>query len=364
MTATGSSEARAATPSPELERRVGEAISPFAVATPARATAHLLAALALFGAGLVAVDAALGELAAGWLVARNGGGWARLAAPLAGLTLATAVQSLVYVKLFLIHHDLTHGCFFGSRRLDAAGALLAGTLVSTSPSVWKREHDRHHRHSNDLDHPQDGQTASWTVARYLGAPPLHRLLYRAANHPFSLLAIVPPAYFLGFMRVRGRLHENLAFAGLAAVLWQGGLLAAYLLPLLPASALGFLLFHAQHTFAGVYRSRGSDWSFFANGMRGASRLVVPDPPVFGAVLRFFLHGVEHHNLHHLRPGIPGHRLASAERAAGELLAGCPRVTLAHALAALRLSLYDEDAGRLVSFREVAARQAAAARLAE
>ena len=136
--------------------------------------------------------------------------------------IAVGLLALLQVRVFLLHHDLCHGSLFSSPRTNRLLAHALGPLASTSTSVWHREHQRHHRDSNNLDRSQDGQTGAWTVARLEAAPAWQRVAYRLVNHPLVLFLLVPPLYFLGFMRAAARWHENLLFACVAATLWWTG----------------------------------------------------------------------------------------------------------------------------------------------
>jgi omega-6 fatty acid desaturase (delta-12 desaturase) len=179
-----------------------------------------------------------------------------------------------------------------------------------------------------------------------------RAAYRVGNDPRVLFSVVPLAYFVVFMRVRARWQENVAVCALWLGLWKLGLAWAHTIPMALAASLGFLMFHAQHTFEGCYRRRGRAWSAFDNGMLGSSLLVLPGGRVLGPAVRFFAHGVEYHHAHHLSPKIPGYRLAACHAEAGALFDACPRVTLRQALATASYNLYDEARGRFVDVRRL------------
>jgi omega-6 fatty acid desaturase (delta-12 desaturase) len=283
------------------------------------------------------------------LAARASDGELPLAMPWAAalvVTLFTLVGT--QVRTFMLHHDMCHGSFLRTRGANRFLATLVGALVSTSPSVWQREHNRHHRDSNNLDREQDGQTASWTLERYRAAPRWQRVVYWLANRRPVLFLVLPPLYFFGFMRLRARLVENLVFAAYAYLLWRLGLLGWFVLSTVLASWVGFLLFHAQHTFDGVLRRHADTWEFFDNAMLGSSFLLLPSGPIIGRCLRWFAYAVEYHHVHHLNPKIPGYRLPSCHHHGGELFDAVPRVTLGDAIRTTRYSLYDDETGRFVS----------------
>lgn len=288
---------------------------------------------------LLTLGACLGALAVG-AVAFARGWWLVFGA-------AVPVLALLQVRVFLLHHDLCHGSLFRDRSTNRAVALLLGPLASTSSSVWDREHQRHHRDSNDLDRSQDGQTGAWTVAQYRAAPAWQRALYRVVNQPLVLFGLVPPLYFLGFMRLAARWYENVLFAAFAAALWWTGAWPVFGVALFPATWFGFLLFHAQHTGHRLVRRRAPEYDFIENGLVGSTCLVGPPIPGFA----WFLYGVEYHHVHHLAPGIPAWRQRTCHDEGGALFAEVPRLTLWDAVKATRLVLYDEARGRLITFAE-------------
>lgn len=337
--------------SPEHRAAVRNHVARFATRDDRRAIWILLSTVATFAFGL-----ALLPHATAWTMEQH----RNLSAGVSGSVLGLAIGVLVtgalglavsgsYVRAFLVHHDLTHGAFFSNPKANRLGALLCGVVSSTSPTTWKREHDRHHKHSNDLDHDQDGQTASWTVEQYCRAPTVHRVLYRLANTPWVLFLIVPPFYFLAFMRLRARWYENLLQLAFYAVVWATGRSTFFLVTFVPAALFGFYVFHLQHTFDGVYKRRGADWDFFDNGMLGSSHLQLPTRGWWGKVLGYFTYGVQYHHIHHLNPGIPAYNLAACQSEGESLFRDCPRVSFWDGLRTASHSLYDEEAG---CFRDV------------
>ena len=69
------------------------------------------------------------------------------------------------------------------------------------------------------------------------------------------------------------------------------------------------------------------------------------------MLRWFTANIGIHHVHHLSSRIPSYRLDEVLRDHSELR-GSNRLTLWQSLRCFRLALWDEDAKRLVSFREV------------
>jgi omega-6 fatty acid desaturase (delta-12 desaturase) len=110
------------------------------------------------------------------------------------------------------------------------------------------------------------------------------------------------------------------------------------------------LFYVQHQFETTSWTRGKAWSFHEAAVYGSSHLAMP------AVLRWFTANIGMHHVHHLCSTIPFYRLPAVLRALPEL-AQLNRLTLRDSVRTVRLALWDEQARRLISFREARALRA-------
>lgn len=170
-------------------------------------------------------------------------------------------------------HELLHGSLLRSRRLCGWFGILTGLPCNISPSVWVFEHSYHHKHSNNLDKRQDGQGASWTLERFESAPLWQKWIYFFLNNRLIFFTIAPIGYFFGFMRIRAQLHENMLASAFFYLLYRFDMLGLHLLSFWFTAAFGFMVFHAQHVFDGIYRRRLEDWDSFENAILGSSLLV-------------------------------------------------------------------------------------------
>lgn len=158
-----------------FRQRVRKHVTRYAQPSTRLAVRSLSTTLAVYASSL-ALMPLLAERAAA-------GPWPQRALWAAAWVTALLTLAGTQVRAFMLHHDMCHGAFTSSRRVDRWLAIFVGALVSTSPSVWRREHNRHHRDSNNLDCERDGQTASWTVQRYRAAPRWQRVLYTSRVPP-------------------------------------------------------------------------------------------------------------------------------------------------------------------------------------
>jgi acyl-lipid omega-6 desaturase (Delta-12 desaturase) len=115
-------------------------------------------------------------------------------------------------------------------------------------------------------------------------------------------------------------------------------------PLLVGGAAGFFLFYVQHQFEDTYWERRDDWTFAESALQGSSYLKLPQP------LQFFTGNIGIHHVHHLNARIPNYNLQRAHDE-NEVFHAVPTLSLWEAARGVRLKLWDEDRGRLVTFAE-------------
>jgi omega-6 fatty acid desaturase (delta-12 desaturase) len=340
-------------PSPQTSRRSLRAeLAQFRDPDAGRSAAQLALTLAIFLAGATcAVHAA------------------RRAYPV-GLALALPC-ALLWVRLFILQHDLGHGSLFRSARLNHVLGSLLGIVTLTPFFRWRATHAAHHATSGNLDARQlDRDIFTMTVREYRTAPALRRLGYRCFRHPAVLFGLIPLFVFTleqrfaygRSVRWRERLSVWGTNAGLALIAlglhaagWLGTTLAVVLPMVAVAGGAGIWLFYVQHQFPQAYWRPRAGWSFDEASIQGSSYLDLPAP------LRWLTADIGVHHVHHLEPTIPYYRLAEAHRS-HPLLATAPRFGLREALRFGAVDLWDEAQARMVRFGEVAARGAKVVRL--
>ena len=277
-----------------------------------------------------------------------------------GLLLAVPAAGFL-VRLFMIQHDCGHGTFFRSRLANDWVGRAIGVLTLTPYDCWRRAHAIHHATSGNLDRRGFGDIDTLTVHEYLSRSRWDRLRYRIYRHPVVLFGLGPAYLFLvqqrlpiGFMRAGWRpwfsaMATNFAIVLVCAtMIWAVGF-GPFLLVHLPitllGASIGVWLFYVQHQFADTFWAHNKDWDVREAALRGSSHYDLP------AVLRWFTANIGMHHVHHLCSRIPFYRLPQALRVHPEL-ARIGRITLRESLRCVRLTLWDETARRLISFREL------------
>ena len=269
-----------------------------------------------------------------------------LAVPAAGFLLRT----------FIVFHDCTHGSFLPSRTANKWVGIVCGVIVFTPFHSWRHEHAVHHATAGDLDQRGMGDVDTLTVAEYLGLSRPRRLEYRLMRNPFVMLILGPvwammlePRLVPGW--ARRRFWRQILATDVALVALIGALCALFgwrtvllvqLPPAMLAGAAGIWLFYVQHQFDGVYWRRHDSWSYPASALKGSSYLKLP------MVLQFFTGNIGLHHVHHLSTRIPNYNLQRAHDE-NPVFRDVPTLNLRDGVRTLRLKLYDEQRGRLVSF---------------
>lgn len=275
------------------------------------------------------------------------------------LCLALAVPAAGFLlRSFIVFHDCCHGSFFASRAASTWVGRFTGLLVFTPFAAWRHSHAVHHATAGDLDRRGEGDVPTMTVAEYEAASPAARLGYRLFRNPLVLFGLGPiwsfvvyPRIWRRSMRTRVRNSVLLTNAVLAATLaavvwlvgWQAFLLVQTPLVLLAGGA-GVWLFFVQHQFEDTYWESGEQWSYADAALRGSSYLKLPQP------LQWFSGNIGLHHVHHLSARVPNYRLQAAHDDLA-VFRDVPVLGVRDALRAPRLKLWDEERGRIVTFRE-------------
>jgi acyl-lipid omega-6 desaturase (Delta-12 desaturase) len=278
------------------------------------------------------------------------------------LTLALAIPTAGFlVRTFIVFHDCTHGSYLPSKRANMWLGRAVGLLVFTPFASWRHEHAVHHATAGDLDRRGGGDVATMTVTEYQALARRGRLAYRLFRNPLVMFGLGPIFALVVQPRLVSRsarpriqrsvIATNLALAALVGALcWLIGW-REYLLVQAPtimlAGAAGIWLFYVQHQFEDVYWENGERWSYADAALRGSSYLRLPK------VLQFFTGNIGLHHVHHMNARIPNYNLQRAHDE-NPIFHGVPTLSCADGIRAIRLKLYDEDRGRLVTFAEARA----------
>jgi omega-6 fatty acid desaturase (delta-12 desaturase) len=279
------------------------------------------------------------------------------------LVLAFAIpQAGFLVRTFILFHDCTHGSLLPSRRANTWLGAVLGLFVLAPFRRWQHDHAVHHASSGDLERRGVGDIITLTVSEYESKPWRGRLGYRLIRSPLVMFGIGPvfamiigPRMVAKNARPRMRnsvLSTDVALLAVFTVLWfligWKGILLVWAPAAMIAGSIGIWLFYVQHQFEDAYWQSADEWNYADAALRGSSYLKLPK------VLQFFTGNIGLHHVHHLNARIPNYNLQRAHDST-PALQSVPTLSLWDGLRAVRLKLWDEDSGKLVTFAQARAK---------
>jgi acyl-lipid omega-6 desaturase (Delta-12 desaturase) len=275
------------------------------------------------------------------------------------LALALSIPTAGFLaRTFIMFHDCTHGSLLPSRRGNRWFGAVLGAFVLAPFRRWRHDHAVHHASSGDLHRRGVGDIPMLTVAEYQSRSWRGRVAYRLFRNPVVMFGLGPVFAMMIGPRIatraqRPRLRRSVLGTDLALAVVIGALCwligwQDFLLVWGPAAlitgAVGIWLFYVQHQFEDVCWQSGEQWTFVDAALSGSSYLKLPPP------LQFFTGNIGLHHVHHLNARIPNYNLQRAHDKTG-LFRDVPVLTLRDGLRAVRLKLWDEQQGRLVTFAQ-------------
>jgi omega-6 fatty acid desaturase (delta-12 desaturase) len=301
-----------------------------------------------------------------WEVAPTLASGAALQAALIGLRLPLVLMlalavlfALVLLRIFMFFHDVHHHAIFRRSPLGRLLVNLFSIYFIYSPAVWRSRHDAHHRH-NSLANAREipGQIPMITLSRWRTLDPRAKRLYRIFRHPLAVTFGVVPYFVVpcwkAFKEDPRRYWTAPIWIAMPPLLLllvamstdvQTSLLAIGL-PVALSSALGSYLFYAQHSVEGIRYQEREDWNYFYAALETSSMFEMP------RLMHWFTGNIGYHHVHHVHAAIPFYRLPEAMAAIPALQR--PVRTSWHPRDirfALTHHIWDDDTGRLLTYRE-------------
>lgn len=263
------------------------------------------------------------------------------------------------IRIFIIFHDCGHGSFFSSIKANKTVGMIMGFLSFTPYYIWHNQHRIHHATAGNLDKRGIGDVWTMTVSEYQKSSRRDRFFYRAFRNPFIMFTFGPVLVIFiqnRFSNKKMSRKEKLnVYLTNVIVLMMATLISlligfkAYLMIQLPilliSHSIGIWLFYIQHQFDETSWVRDPSWDYKTAAIENCSYLKLP------AVLQWFTGNIGFHHVHHLGSRIPNYYLEKCHKE-NEMFKDIKPVVLFATFKALKLSLWDEAAHRMISFRKL------------
>ena len=274
--------------------------------------------------------------------------------------LLSLMQSLLYVRMFVVYHDYQHHAILQKSPLASALMQAFGIFMLTPQNIWKRSHDHHHAHNSKLVMHGIGSYPIITKEKYLSLSRSEQYLYLLNRHPLTVFF----AYFTLFvywLNVKSFLESpkkhldsllSLVLHVLAgAVIWFalgfGAFVLVWFLPFLLAFAMGAYLFYCQHNFPGATFRENPDWAYDQAALYSSSFMVMCP------IMHWLTANIGYHHIHHLNSRIPFYNLPVVMAALPELQT--PVTTSWNPIEirnCFRLKLWDTCQGKMIGLNEL------------
>jgi omega-6 fatty acid desaturase (delta-12 desaturase) len=245
-----------------------------------------------------------------------------------------------------------------SKRANGSVGRVLGLFVLSPFQRWRHDHAIHHATSGDLERRGVGDIITLTVAEYRARGLRGRLAYRVIRNPVVMFGLGPVIAMVVGPRIatrsqRPRLRHSVLgldvalLTSIGALCWLIGwqdFLLVWAPPAMLAASVGIWLFYVQHQFEDAYWQSGAEWDYADAALRGSSYLKLPK------LLQFFTGNIGLHHVHHLNARIPNYNLQRAHDE-NPIFHDVPTLSLSDALGTVKLKLWDEQAGKLVTFAQ-------------
>ncbi len=266
---------------------------------------------------------------------------------------------LFLVRAFIIFHDCGHGSFFKSKRANSIVGFITGMLTFTPYRQWSWEHARHHATNGDLDRRGIGDIWTLTVEEYVTSSKWMKFSYRFVRNPIILFVFAPLVLFVILQRLpnsksKTKEKRSVYLMNATLVVWCVGMSMIYgflawlviqTTMMAVASLFGLWLFYVQHQFEDTYWAAGKEWNYTSAAMEGSSFYNLP------RILQWFSGNIGFHHIHHLNPLIPNYNLERCHYS-HPFFQQAPELRFFSSLKTIRLRLWDEVNGKMISFREL------------
>jgi omega-6 fatty acid desaturase (delta-12 desaturase) len=212
-----------------------------------------------------------------------------------------------------------------------------------------------------LEHRDIGDIDFLTVEEYREKSAWGRFWYRVFRSPIMLFLIVPVFYLSVNLRLpliskrqisnmnRRQILNNIGIIAAYVVLgfvlgWQRFLFIQFSIVAF-FSIIAFWFFYIQHQHEHAYFSWKENWDFLVASIRGSTFYKLPK------VFTWLTGNIGYHHIHHLSSLIPNYNLVKCSEENPILNKYVSKVSFFESLKLIKCKLWDEDQGRMISFRE-------------
>lgn len=277
------------------------------------------------------------------------------------ISLISFSLSFLYVRLFILQHDLGHGNLFTKKKYNDFFGVFIGIILLTPYYFWRRAHAIHHVRGGNADkRPWMGDINLLTVEEYRAKNWKAKLAYRLYRNPFVMFVLGSIYIFIIDQRYCSKSRGfgkkewwSVMVTNVAGLILYGSIIAffgikfsilGFFLPQWLSGIFGIYLFYSQHNFPNRYFAPAKEWNLEDSALKGSSFYKLPP------LLRWLTANIGYHHVHTFVPRIPFYKLKKSHDA-NEFFHSAPQYGLKDVFKLISLKLYDEENQRMISWKE-------------
>ncbi len=289
------------------------------------------------------------------------------------LTIGLAIANAFFlVRIFIIQHDCGHQSFTASTQTNNIIGAACSFLTFIPYKYWAKNHNYHHGHNGILSDTRDiGDINTLTVKEF-------RKMSFGGQLKYMFFRSTPVLFFIGplvynfynnrfpIIRLKGWEIANraLLWNNLFLVLIHGTIIwflgwDAFLLVHFPIIAafgtIAIWFFYVQHQHEYTYKAWKTDWDYLRAAIQGSSYYNLP------RVFHWLSGNIGYHHIHHLNSLIPNYELARCHHENPVFDKLATSITFTQSLKCIFNKLWDEDLGKMITWREYFSRYGNAAK---
>jgi acyl-lipid omega-6 desaturase (Delta-12 desaturase) len=269
------------------------------------------------------------------------------------------LAGLFMTRMFVIYHDFQHEAIFKKSIIVKIFFNFFGIVALAPVSIWDESHEHHHHNNSKFSTFVVGSFPVVSTKTFNSLPKGGKIKYLVIRHPLMIAFAYIPIFLVSFCLwpffenpkkywdcgVAAVIHVAIAI-GLYTL---GGFQMLFFTLLMPAFlmyAIGGYIFYAQHNFPTVMFKDNDRWDYFDAALNSSSYIKM------NRAMQWITANIGFHHIHHVNPRIPFYRLPEVMKALPELQR--PRTTSlrpSEVITCLRLKLWDEESGRMISMKE-------------
>jgi len=275
--------------------------------------------------------------------------------------LVAILNGFILSRIFIIQHDCGHSSFLKSKKANTIIGTICSICTLIPYKYWAKNHGFHHAHNGQLEVSDIGDVDCMTVEEYANADWKTKVYYRIYRNPFYLFTIGGFIYVViynrfafanlsYFKKVKNNVNISnalflITYAVAAYLLGPKRFLVVQFTNLFFFGIYALWFFYIQHQYEFIYKSSKENWNYVVAAIKGTTYYKLPK------LFHWLSGNIGYHHIHHLSSSIPNYNLRKCHIENPILVKHTNTITFLQSLKTIHSNLWDEEQGKMISFKE-------------